>query len=119
VVKWQPPIRGGANRMSDLSAYRRELETLLEHTPNEALQVALEPADRVATLKNRFRRALRELGRDTVALRFRNLYNEAQEAQRKRGEHPQPEKLLVTYIPRPTGGQAPRRARRRSSQHEG
>ena|SRR5579871_251179 len=97
IVKWIPPARGGSNRMGDLSAYHNELETLLRHTPNEAIQIAMEEHDRVATVKNRCRRALKELGRDDVALRFRNLYSPAQEERRKAGEQLQPEKLLVTY----------------------
>jgi hypothetical protein len=113
MVKWQPPARGGANRMSDLSAYREQLETLLRHTPNDAIQVALEPNDRVATIKNRFRRALRELDRDNVALRFRNLYSAEQEILRKQGQKPQPEKLLVTYAQ--TGERLSRRGRKRST----
>jgi hypothetical protein len=99
--------------MSDLSAYREQLQTLLRHTPNDAIQVALEVNDRVATIKNRFRRALKELGSDNVALRFRSLYSPEQEEQRRQGEKPQPEKLLVTYTP--TGDRVPRRARRRST----
>ncbi len=117
VVKWQPPARGGANRMSDLSAYREQIETLLKHSSNDAIQIALEENDRVATIKNRFRRALRELARDNVALRFRSLYTSEQDVQRKTGERPQPEKLLVTYTLAPESSS--RRPRKRANPASG
>ena len=112
MVKWQPPARG-ANRMSDLSSYRDELEKLLHATPNDAIQVALEPADHVATIKNRFRRALKETGQESIALRFRSLYSAEQEILRQGGQKVEPEKLLVTYTQ--LGDAKARRPRRRSS----
>jgi len=56
MVKWLPPARGGSNRMIDLSAYREQVETLLRHSPSEAVQVTLEEHDRVATIKVRAQR---------------------------------------------------------------
>ncbi len=100
--------------MIDLSAYREQVETLLRHSPSEAVQVALEEHDRVATIKNRFRRALREVGDDNLALRFRSVYSPEQEKQRLNGERPQPEKLLVTYTRAGRTGEAtPRRGKKR------
>ncbi len=116
MVKWLPPARGGSNRMIDLSAYREQVETLLRHSPSEAVQVALEEHDRVATIKNRFRRALREVGDDNLALRFRSVYSPEQEKQRLNGERPQPEKLLVTYTRAGRTSEAtPRRGKKRGS----